>query len=158
MRPGRPGELLEPVPVVTGGGRLVEIAGRIRLDIDLAAAVAAERSLLRDDLMDPFNEAAELLDVHSAEATVIAPIGAAEAAYLRSLRKHATLGQRFDECLSVRIPARLRRRLADLRFDSLSEGDVRQAVAWERAAVLEGRTMSEWAWRTLWLAIRGRAD
>jgi hypothetical protein len=155
LRPGRPGELLEPAPVTAGGQRLSEVAGQLRVDVDVAAALAAERSLLLSELGDDTDRAARVLDSH-AHASVGTPIGAAEAAYLRSLQTRAAAQRRLDDCPSVRIPARLRRRVSELRFDALSEIELQQAVDWEQAAVLEGRTMSEWAWRTLLLASRWR--
>jgi hypothetical protein len=59
--------------------------------------------------------------------------------------------------LTVELPERLLTRLRPgILPDCLASRAVAEMVAWERAAVLEGRSMSEWAALTLAAAVRRR--
>jgi hypothetical protein len=60
-----------------------------------------------------------------------------------------------DDGLTVELPERLLTRLRPgILPDCLTSRAVAEMVAWERAAVLEGRSMSEWAALTLAAAVR----
>lgn len=88
-----------------------------------------------------------------------APSTAASAAYLRALT--AGGGHRaaaHDQGVVVPVPIRLLDRLgadAPAHLAAIDDAELEQALRWERAAVLAGRTMSEWA--LLGLAAAGAA-
>ena len=74
-----------------------------------------------------------------------------EAAYVRELsaRRPVALGEISDP-LSVELPAALLTRARGVVAEaSLHAGAVEEMIAWEIAARLEGRSMSEWALKTL---------
>lgn len=89
-------------------------------------------------------------------ARVTSPLGATAAGHLWSLSgEHRTGGASSDDGLTVELPERLVARLRPgILPDCLTSRAVAEMVAWERAAVLESRTMSEWAALTLAAAVR----
>jgi hypothetical protein len=116
--------------------------------MELAGALLVEAALVRRDLEDldmPHGE--ELLDRAAADARVTRRLGAAESDYLGALRSSHESGRAG----ALALPVRLLRRLAELDLTEALDGDAERAAAWEAAAVLNGRSMSEWA---LFIALR----
>lgn len=119
---------------------------------DVAVAVAVERALvLRDAEANGFmrQTAADLLDRRGRETTVGVALSAAPAAYARTLTlKRPAPREDVREGLLVPVATRLidRARTIDrLAAIDIAHDDLRSALAWERAAMLNARTMSEWA-------------
>lgn len=142
----RPGDRLEPWPLrdaerVDAFARASRRAGA---QFDVAARAVIERSLLVADLIKLGNgDAVDDLNALAEASTIQRPLTDGLAAYLRGLssRDAATRGP----YLSVAIPVRLRERLGE--GDPGARLDVNLisvALDWERAAVVQGMTMTEW--------------
>lgn len=80
------------------------------------------------------------LDNAAARAEVRHRLSAAEADYLRHLRFPPGMRQTL-----LTVPVRLLGRLGELDVTAALGGDPARATAWELAALLDGRTMLEWA-------------
>jgi hypothetical protein len=148
----RPGDRLEPwrpdSPESLGG-----IAGCARasgIDAELASVLIVERALLEIDL-SPGLESSTIahLNDEAAKARVSSELTPTSAHYLRSLdRPGASSSEQAPDLL--RLPMRLSDRILRHRIDALIRPELLgSAIAWERAAVLSGETMSEWALRRL---------
>jgi hypothetical protein len=116
----------------------------------LAIAVVVERGFVIDDLGvgSMTGRLAARLDDTAASAVTRIPTCGATAAYLRQLAAGDPASPWRDR--PVELPGRLVQRLADcgeVEVDQLLDGPLDSALAWERAAVLHGRTMTEWALR-----------
>lgn len=154
----RPGELLEPVSLMaTTAVALHRASQAAGTSNDIAATVLIERCLAVGDL--------ETLDLTppTARPADLAPtrcLTAAEGDYLRRL----TLGNARHEHApalpaAVTVPVRLISWAPDLldgatRAPSLA-AELSEALAWEVAALVAGRTMGEWV---LVAAVRARAS
>ena len=128
------------------------------LPVDTAGALLAERGLLVAELADGPDALTEL-DAQAAAAQAAGELSDASACYLRSLttaRHVAQSAGREDDAAVVRLPARLTDRI---RFhgdvELLLDGDLDQARRFDVAAVLTGRTMTDWALGAL---LAARAD
>ena len=119
------------------------------LSLDQAAALGLERAFVRQDLAGAGalsdDEVCQLLDSAALEARPRLPLSAALAAYVRTLRLRPPLAG-VASASHVAIPLRLadRARAAEP-APGCTTSELEQAVDWEVAAVIEGRTMSEWA-------------
>jgi hypothetical protein len=138
----RPGELHEPVPVPPGSAPAVERAAAVAgVPTGTAVRLLIEATLVRADLAAIGRTWAESqLDAAAAAAVVCRRLSAAEADYVRDLRRGRASGRSV-----ATVPVRLIGRVAEVDVESALAGDLPRAVAWEVASVLAGRTMLEWA-------------
>ncbi|MDO8212386.1 hypothetical protein [Conexibacter sp. CPCC 206217] len=126
--------------------RLAGAAYAIGIDLELALRIALESELACRDLRDAGVDPA-LLDAAAAAQRVDGQLDAAASAYLRRLTHERDSPRRdVDDAVTVGLPARLSARLLRADLDHLlSTADIARAIRWETAAVLTGRTISEWA-------------
>lgn len=81
------------------------------------------------------------LDGAARAARVLMPLSAAEADYVSAL----TQGRWKRRSSLVLVPTRMLARLRSASAEAIFDPDLlRSAIAWERAAVLSGLTMTEW--------------
>lgn len=152
--------------------QLADAAAAAGVDFELAMRIVVEGTLaeweLRSAGVDP-----ALLDATAAQACAGAQLDEAARAYLRRLTAgrgavaagaadapdaFAAPGARavadapragareFGDAVTVGLPVRLSGRLLRVDLDALvASADVERALAWEVAALLDGRTISEWA-------------
>lgn len=146
----RAGDRHEPWTLAVGDAlrALAEAAAAAGVEFELAVRLCVETALVRDDLRPAGIDLAQL-DALAAAAVVATRVDAAGCAYLRRLTRREQASARpraLGDAVIVGLPARLSARLlaADL-DDLLANADVESALAWEIAAVLDGRTISEWA-------------
>ncbi len=139
--PRRPGELHEALPLPADSAQAIATqATHAGVGLDVAASLVVEAGLIADDTRmaaggqgpQPSHEALALPE--------------ASARYLRAL----TVGRRRGAPVlprgSVAVPVRLVPRLAAASTERLIGAiELEVAIAWEVAAVRQGRTMSEWA-------------
>lgn len=144
----RPSERCEPWPVDDQGclRSLAAAAVELGVSVELASVVVVERSLLADDLSARgFDEISARLDAEAARASVTIELSESLSAYLCALSSHDRGTSRSLPRL-IALPMRLTERIgADGGAARLDAMLLASALSWERAAVLEGRTMSEWA-------------
>lgn len=162
----RAGDRHEPWTLPAGDAlhALADAAAAAGVEFELAVRLCVERALVREDLRAAGADLARL-DALAAAADVAAPVNAADCAYLRRLTRRDPAPQRRElgDAVIVGLPARLSARLltalpalageapggaaAEALDDLLADAnaDVESALAWEIAAVLDGRTISEWA-------------
>jgi len=145
----RAGDRHEPwtLPVGDALRALAGAAGEAGVDVELAVRLTVECALVCDDLraagVDP-----AALDAVAAAERVAGELDAAAAAYLRRLtgRRRGTAARALGEVVTAGLPLRLSARLLAADLDALVAAvPLERALAWETAAVLAGRTMSEWA-------------
>jgi hypothetical protein len=144
----RPTDALEPwrVDVTPALRRLASAAAEVGLTLDTAAALVVERVLVVREraLEGVVNE----LDARAAASLIRQPLSAATAAYLRTLTSGAvrpsSLGGRRA---ALALPARLTDRIGSARSlrDLVEPQTLDSALTWERAAVVGGWTLTEWA-------------
>ena len=113
--------------------------GRADIATALAGRLLVEADLLSRDLAG-WSEAVDYLDRAAAAERVSHRLSSAESAYLKSLGAAQAPGTAG----ALITPVRLVGRLGDVDLPTAMAGDARRAAAWERAAVLQGRTMLEW--------------
>lgn len=138
----RPGEFHEPVILnIRQRGLLDGAARRVRLPTGVTGRLLIEAALVRADLAS-FEAPIDVgrLDDTAARAEVRRRLSAAEADYLRHLRYPGGISATL-----LTVPVRLIGRLGDVDLGSALDGDPTRAVEWEIGALLEGRTMLEWA-------------
>jgi hypothetical protein len=119
-----------------------------------AVRLALERELvLRDvDSLGHGREAARYaLTGFATRARALRPLNPAQASYVRNLsRRRPECVEDLAAGLEIVLPERLLTRaegaVCTATFDAMA---IREMVAWELAAVLEGRTMAEWALNAL---------
>lgn len=143
----RPSERCEPWPVEDQHLRsLAAVANELGVSLELAIVVVVERSLLGDDLAARgLDKIAARLDAEAAHASVTIELSEPLSAYLAALTGRGRGASRSLPRL-IALPMRLTERIgADGPAARLDETLLQSALSWERAAVLEGRTMSEWA-------------
>ncbi|MGH2921133.1 MAG: hypothetical protein ACRDKU_03605, partial [Gaiellaceae bacterium] len=145
----RPSERFEPWPLAEEAARhLAEAAVRHGLPPETAGPLLIERALLEEDFAARgLSAMTARLDELAAKAEVKFELSEAQSAYLRVLsrgRAKQSVAHRHPRLLPV--PMRLIERMGQeglvRRLDPAALG---AALLWERAAVLSGRTMSEWA-------------
>lgn len=153
IHPGRPWDELEPVwlPTALQVRQLREAACVAGISVDLAVSLVLERALAVSDVARIDAELVVHLDRVASVAGPVRCLGGTAAGYLRQLTGGAP-SQRAPLDRPVLIPGRVAMRLAGVSGHQLAEllhGEVPLAVSWERAAILAGRTIGEWAaWET----------
>jgi hypothetical protein len=152
----RPGEAREPLEVDTDGHleTFFAEAHRVGLPLETAIALALERRIALDDLVAvrfPERTAIEYLDAAAAVTRPRHELGGAMSSYLRLLGTPQCSSRSVrPKCALVPVPLRVYARAVhmDLSHALVAEAPA-QALAWERAAVLETRTLLEWALMTV---------
>lgn len=145
----RPGERREPLLVRFENAAQALFMGECqtaRVAPARAYALLLERRLLLDDLARVGLRGADAaLDVAARSVRPELALDGASSAYLRSFIRPAAQTSAVGTIL-VPVPVRLYARARELAPETTIEsGAVEQAIGWERASVLEGRTMAEWA-------------
>lgn len=144
----RPSERLEAWPLDEDpfARGLAEAAVRRGVSFQLAAALVVERSLLQEDLAKQgLSRMLERLDEEAVRASVEIELSEPLSAYLRALSSRERQPTRAQPRL-VALPMRLIERIGGAGpGQRLDAALLESAFLWERAAVLAGRTMSEWA-------------
>lgn len=145
----RPADRCEPWPVEDGPQlrSLAAAADVCGLSLELAAVLVVERALLAGELAEyGFDGLPRRLDAMAARAKVTVELAEPLSAYLAALSRRRPRGAAGSLPRLLAVPMRLTERiLARPGRPQLDATLLRSALAWERAAVLEGRTMSEWA-------------
>ena len=136
----RPGELHEPLQLgATALSSAAAMARRAQLPLGLAVRLLVEAAFVHEDLASRGAAYEEKLDIAAAAAVVSRRLSAAEADYLRALQS------RDVASTLPTLPVRLIGRLDTIHLAQTLTGNARRAALWETAALLEGRTMVEWA-------------
>jgi len=157
----RPGDRRQTVrlggdPSVTA---FVAAAADIGLSAEQAVAIAAEHHLVladADALGLKRSETRLLLCAVARRAQAKLPLSPSAAAYLRELGRRSISRALARTPVAIAFPARLIERVPpSVLVTTLDPAAISEALAWERAAVLAGRTMTEWAMFVL-LASVGR--
>lgn len=142
----RPADRCEAWPLdATSSAPLVRAAAELGITFDLAAVVTVERSLLRDDIHAlGFSSSTALLDSSARTARVARELSEPLSEYLGALDR-SSRARRHPRNTLV-LPMRLTERLGNVAPASRLDAELLpSAIAWERAAVVAGRTMTEWA-------------
>ncbi len=131
----------------------------IGLGLEQAVAIAAEHHLVLADA-DALGllprQTRSLLCATARHAQAKLPLSPAAAAYLRELGTRSIPQALGRTPVTVAFPTRLIERMPPSGVAStLNPAAITEALAWERAAVLVGRTMSEWAMFTLLASAAG---
>lgn len=143
----RPGELLEPFHLpAQAGERLSAAAARAGISADIAATVLVERSLVAADLKR-LNLTAPTPRLEELRPT--RRLTAAEGDYLRLLTLGKARGRSVvPEPASATVPVRLISRAPEVLGAAIESAtlvtDLHEALSWEVAALLAGRTLGEW--------------
>lgn len=149
----RPSDRLEPWPSSAAALKALARAARERcVAFETAAVVVVERSLLDDEFarrgLAPLTP---VLDEAARAAKVEVALAEPQRAYLRTLcsSRAGTVSNTMPAL--VLLPMRLTDRVASATLDACLRAELLDsALAWERAAVAAGLTMSEWAaWAAL---------
>jgi hypothetical protein len=147
----RPADRCEPWPISSDDATpLLRAAGVFGVAFELAAVVTVERSLLRDDLHGfGLGEIESELDIAARAATVTCELSDPLSAYLRALDRGPRVRKRPRHLTA--LPMRLTERLGSQTCvgPHLDPTLLPSAIVWERAAVLAGHTMTEWAMRAV---------
>lgn len=124
---------------------LAGAAADLGIAFELAAVVTVERSLLRDELRAlRLGHASPELDTAARAAAVTGELSESLSAYLGSLDR--SMQTRPHPRSALVLPMRLTERIGTVAPASrLDVALLPSAIAWERAAVVAGRTMTEWA-------------
>lgn len=145
----RPADRCEPWSVEDESDlrALAAAAARSGVLFGLAAVLVVERRLLAVELATQGLDAelARRLDAEAARVKVTFELSASLSAYLAALSGHgreAAGSVTRPLALPMRLTERILARQLRPQFDAAL---LPSALIWERAAVLEGRTMSEWA-------------
>jgi len=139
---------LDRTPAIT---TFAAAAADMGLSIEQASAIVAEHHLVLADAVTlglRRDQAQAALCAATDHARATLPLTPASAAYLRELgaRSIPWAGEIGEMSGRVAFPTRLIERMPpDTVVTILNPDAVAEALAWERAAVLSGRTMSEWA-------------
>lgn len=134
----RPGELLDVVALNDAAPAFAAKALQARVDPDVAVTVLIELHLMRKDL----SEAGLSLPDTPKPTAPSRRLAAAEATYLRALTFRRSR-MATAAAPQASIPVRLLPRITRADVEAAAECDVEQAIAWEIAALLEGRTIVE---------------
>lgn len=143
---GRPSDRLESWYVSEAAAQALALcADEASLAPGTAACLAVEHGLLLRELPRLFGDVATALDARAARATPARELTDASALYLRSLTADLSPAPTKPSG-ALRLPARLSDRLLIHGGpEPLLSGDLDQARSWERASVMAGATMTEWA-------------
>lgn len=128
--------------------RIAQAAASAGLDTNLAVVLTVERALIEAEFnLDSMSAMLELLDDSAERTRVTMQLAPATAGYLRALKPRITNSSPTPT--TFKLPMRLSDRILRLGFRSLVRPELlRSGASWERAAVLSGQTMSEWALTT----------
>ncbi len=158
---GRPWDQLAPwwLPECPSSTRLFKAAAARGLIVDVAASVTIERSLAISELAQIAPALIVELDSLALRARPRRVVGGGAATYLRQLTAGRSASGRCASRLGpVSLPGRVCVRLASVSDDEVADllaGDLDAAVRWERASLLEGRTIAEWATSQALVLVRG---
>lgn len=154
--PCRPGDQLEPwwIDQTRAVRALAQSAACRRLPVDTAIALLIEIRFALDDVADATVAVVDALDEIARQQRVEGALPGSYASYLRTLTHGADAAEHPlpDGRITVALPVRLGARLARAGGPAalLEPHRLDQAIAWEIAAVIEGRTIGEWAaWHAL---------
>ena len=142
----RPADRCEPWPIDGGlTPPFARAAADLGIAFELAAVVTVERSLLGEELEClGLEDARGTLDCNARVAAVTGELSEPLSAYLGALDR--SLDARAHPRSRLVLPMRLTERIGPAGPASrLDVALLPSAIAWERAAVLAGRTMTEWA-------------
>jgi hypothetical protein len=138
--------------------RLRRSAISIGVAVEIAVAVSLERSLAVEEIKALDHALVGVLDERAAAARTEQNLTGAAAVYLRQIVGGSGGAPTPSVTGPLSIPVRVAARLSgasDERLVALLEGDLALALQWERAAILENRTIAEWAsWQALRLLSR----
>jgi len=129
-------------------------AAQAGLDATLAVRLALERALVLHDAEElrlDVERARRTLSRAAANARATRPLTPRQAGYVRRLYSSAPQAPVVVEgSLCVELPDELLTRARDTVPETVLHSEaVLEMLAWERAARLQGRTMLEWALKTL---------
>jgi hypothetical protein len=143
------------LPEGAAARRCAQEAAERGLPIDLVAAVLIERGVASIELGAVDARIVGELDRRAAQSRPTGAVGGPAAAYLRQLSGATPRARAASALAPVSLPGRVAARITDVEDDAIAamlQGHLDGALAWERAAVLEGRTIAEWsAWHALTL-------
>jgi hypothetical protein len=154
VRRSRPGETFEPIFVEASCdlALLAKNAAQVGIPLELAFALAVESNLAMDDLEELGFERGQSTSVLNQRARLTGvemDLSPASGAYLRLLMNPRPQSRvtNVSEGAILGVPARIHERLNRSFPETLLERtlSLEQAVAWEAAAVVDGRTLTEWA-------------
>jgi len=136
--PRRPGELYDVVALGAAGEVIAAQAVCSRIGVDVAATLLLELHLLATDC----SAAGRVLPTTPTTAAPRRRLSAAEADYLRVLtfRPGAVAAPAARAALPVRLLPRLTPAVIAA---AAASADLEEAIRWETAALLEGRTIGE---------------
>jgi hypothetical protein len=136
--PRRPGELHDVVALGAASEVIAAKAVRSRVDVDVAATLLFELHLLATDC----SAAGRPLPTAPASAAPRRRLSAAEADYLRvlTLRPGAVAAPATRAALPVRLLPRI---TPTVIAAAAALADLEEAIRWETAALVEGRTIGE---------------
>ncbi len=144
----RPGERREPLLVTLAPERHAVFVRECRVEgvaPERAYALLIERRLLLDDLGAGEPGIAAVLDDAARNVRAELALDGPSSTYLRSFSRPTSVPRVVAETLLVPVPLRFYARASALDPEAIVEsGGVAQAIAWERASVARGRTMTEW--------------
>lgn len=144
----RPGERREPLLVTLAPEQHAVFVRECRAEgvaPERAYALLIERRLLLDDLRAGGPEIAAVLDDAARDVRAELALDGPSSTYLRSFSRPANVPRTVATTLLIPVPLRYYARASALVPEAIVEsGSVAQAVAWERASVARGRTMTEW--------------
>jgi hypothetical protein len=133
----RPGELYDLIAVGNAAAQVALRATRAGITFDVAATLLIECRLLRVDTTD-------VGLTHLSPPAMNGPrrrLSAAEADYLRALTfRRARAAVSAPRAV---VPVRLISRITPTVVATAAAGDVEEAIAWEIAALIDGRTIGE---------------
>lgn len=144
----RPGDRCEPWPLSDPGAanRIAQAATSHGLSTSLAALVTIECVLTIESLDAIGAETPiEAIDQEAAVSRVRRPLSEPSRAYLQALSSRGVCSTTVP-LRHVPLPMRLTDLVRHREIDSLLDAsELDRAISWERAALLAGRTMGEWA-------------
>jgi hypothetical protein len=158
---GRFGDWREPIAFdLSETEALARAARTVRVDVGIALTVLVERALLLcdvDALGHDLDDTRLVLELEAAEPSVVLGPGRPNAGYARALNGSAVPGTEPRGRFS--LPARILERANEgLVRSALAERPLEralaEAVAWERAALADGRLLADWALLVLLAALR----
>ncbi len=155
----RPGDLIEPIAVdAATSRRLHGIAARGRIPVLMACTLVVELHLAVSDLQERGASACTpTLDATARNARPAEPLSASTAKYLRALSTGRSARPGLPS--PIGLPTRIVRRVSAQTLSAAIEtADLPRARAWERAAVIDGRTLTEWALACALLQSSASAD
>lgn len=138
------------VPADTSIRQFVDAAASFGLSMDTAGRLALERALVLVDIaplgLDP-DAAQYRLGSAALSTRPRRPLPPGQASYLRALRLgRAVRAQDLSGGLTIAAPERLLPRAREILQPATFEvRAIPEMISWETAAVIEGRSMSEWA-------------